>query len=270
MEYSHKVRTSNSIVPFNFLYSIFSGYLLRCVQSGFGSVTHLILDEVHERELNTDLLQIFIRDAIEQYEQLKIILMSATMNASLFSQYFGGAEIINIPGRSFEVDVLYMEKVLTITHYSTDEIKKYIDNALDHGTKQFELAALENLTLLAYQSTINASKSNAIDHQLLEHLIWHIHTTANETESILVFLPGYQDIMSQKRHIEKIFCRNGVQNFRLFVLHSGVDVESTVFGQMPHGIRKILLSTNIAETSVTINDVVSWTLFCTYINISFT
>lgn len=238
-----------------------SGYLLRCVQSDllFENVTHIILDEVHERELNTDLLQIFLRDAIALNPNMKIILMSATLNAPTFSQYFGNGVIVNVPGRLFQVNVFYMENILTMTNYSTDEMKGYMNNALAH---QMEHASLENLSLLAYQSTkSNANRSNVIDHQLLEHLIWHIHTTANEAESVLVFLPGYQDIMTQKGHIEKMFSRNGHQNFRLFILHSGVDVEDAVFGRMPHGTRKILLSINIAETSLTINDVVSSTFF---------
>lgn len=213
---------------------------------------------MHERELSTDLLQIFLRDATALNPHLKIILMSATLNASTFSQYFGNGEIVTVPGRLFKVDVYYLENIVTITKYATEQMKTYMNNALAHQSEhEMEQAALENLTLLAYQSTMNANKSNVIDHHLLEHLIWHIHSTANEAESILVFLPGYQDIMTQRGHIQKMFCRNGAQNFRLFVLHSGVDVEAAVFGQMPHGIRKILLSTNIAETSVTINDVVS-------------
>lgn len=339
--------------------------MLRCVKSGFGNVTHLILDEVHESELNTDLLQIFIRDAIAENPSLKIILMSATLNAPTFRQYFGNGEIINVPGRLFEVEVFYLEKILTTTKYLSQEMKDYIENHGDstiqcidmateievsnedakfyeecldecltsndispfdqilylikdenipvdfvhkvknrtalgvaaekgftdvvkqlltlnanpmftdhHGKNAFDYAKinghgdcynalayqmeqLENLTSLAYQSTINPKKPNAIDHQLLEHLILHIHTTANRAESILVFLPGIQDIVMQKEHIEKMFSRNGIQNFCLFLLHSSVEVESKVFRRMSQGIRKIILSTNIAETSLTINDVVS-------------
>lgn len=338
------------------------------MKNAFDNFTHIILDEVHEQDLNTDLLQIFLRDAISSKPSLKIVLMSATLNASKFSQYFGNAEIITIPGRLFEVEVFYLEKILTSTEYLSDEMKEYMENqrestsqcidmaaeaeisnedakfyeeCLDrclasndashfdqiiylindenmpvdfvhrtenrtalgvavekgfidvvkqlltlnanpmftdpHGKTAFDYAkinghssccnALNNqmersLTSLAYQSTLNQNKPNAIDHQLLKHLILNIHITANEDESILVFLPGYHDIITQREHIERLFHRDGLQNFRLFILHSNVDVENKVFCRMSHGIRKIILSTNIAETSVTINDVVSWILFC--------
>lgn len=114
--------------------------------------------------------------------------------------------------------------------------------------------ALKQYTLTAYQLTL----FNDIDHDLLYHVISYIHKTKPTDGSILVFLPGYDDIMKQKDMIEQRFQAN---NFQLFVLHSGVNGSNTseqlrVFESMPTGIRKIILSTNIAETSLTINDVV--------------
>lgn len=115
--------------------------------------------------------------------------------------------------------------------------------------------ALQQFTLTAYQMT----GFNEIDHELLQHVIAHIHLEKPTDGSILVFLPGYEDIMTQKEMIETRF---QVNNYQLFVLHSGVNgtnsaEQTRVFDRMPQGIRKIILSTNIAETSLTINDVVS-------------
>lgn len=112
---------------------------------------------------------------------------------------------------------------------------------------------------LAYQMTNRRlMSSNSIDHELLQHVIMYIHTEKPIDGSILVFLPGYNDIMQQKRMIVNRFFMN---NYQLFVLHSQVNgsnakEQKKVFHRMPAGIRKIILSTNIAETSVTINDVV--------------
>lgn len=114
--------------------------------------------------------------------------------------------------------------------------------------------ALRQFTLTAYLMT----GFNEIDHELLQHVILHIHLEKPTDGSILVFLPGYEDIMTQKEMIETRFQAN---NYQLFVLHSGVNgtnssEQTRVFDRMPQGIRKIILSTNIAETSLTINDVV--------------
>ncbi len=59
------------------------------VGSTLQSVSHVVLDEVHERDLLTDFLMIILRDLLRQRRDLKVILMSATLNANMFSAYFG-------------------------------------------------------------------------------------------------------------------------------------------------------------------------------------
>lgn len=53
------------------------------------SISHLVLDEIHERNLQSDVLLIIVKDLLNLRDDLKIILMSATLNAEKFSQYFG-------------------------------------------------------------------------------------------------------------------------------------------------------------------------------------
>lgn len=60
-------------------------------------VSHLLVDEIHERGINEDFLLIILRDLIPNRPDLRIILMSATINADLFSKYFGNAPILHIP-----------------------------------------------------------------------------------------------------------------------------------------------------------------------------
>lgn len=54
------------------------------------SISHLVLDEIHERNLQSDVLLIIVKDLLSLRDDLKIILMSATLNAEKFSKYFGG------------------------------------------------------------------------------------------------------------------------------------------------------------------------------------
>lgn len=70
---------------------------LQIQESNLTGVSHLIVDEIHERGLNEDFLIIILRDLLPRRPDLRIILMSATINANLFSQYFGNAPVIHIP-----------------------------------------------------------------------------------------------------------------------------------------------------------------------------
>jgi len=60
-------------------------------------VSHIIIDEIHEQGMNEDFLLIVVRELLVNRVDLKVVLMSATFNANLFSSYFGNAPIINIP-----------------------------------------------------------------------------------------------------------------------------------------------------------------------------
>jgi HrpA-like RNA helicase len=61
-------------------------------------VSHIFVDEIHERDLNTDFLLIILRELLKKRPELKLILMSATLDATLFSSYFGDCPVIEIPG----------------------------------------------------------------------------------------------------------------------------------------------------------------------------
>lgn len=83
--------------------------------------SHLILDEIHERDIMSDFLLTLIKQVITKRKDLKLILMSATLNSEKFSDYFGGCEHINIPGFTFPVEEYYLEDVLELTDFSFGE-----------------------------------------------------------------------------------------------------------------------------------------------------
>ncbi|CAN0847569.1 DExH-box ATP-dependent RNA helicase DExH1 [Linum grandiflorum] len=96
-----------------------TGVLLRqLVQDpNLTGVTHLLVDEIHERGMNEDFLLIILRDLLPRRPDLRLILMSATINANLFSKYFGNAPTIHIPGFTFPVAEFFLEDLLEKSRY---------------------------------------------------------------------------------------------------------------------------------------------------------
>lgn len=82
------------------------------------NVTHVFVDEVHERSIESDFLLMVLRDMLPKRTSdrpLKIVLMSATLDASLFHDYFWDAPSLKFPGRTFPVTELYLEDILDVT-----------------------------------------------------------------------------------------------------------------------------------------------------------
>ena len=93
------------------------GVLLRKLEGGLRGVSHVIVDEIHERDVNSDFIMVVLRDMIHVYPDLRIILMSATIDTSLFSQYFNNCPVIEIPGRAYPVQEYFLEDCVEMTRF---------------------------------------------------------------------------------------------------------------------------------------------------------
>ncbi|VVA90212.1 unnamed protein product [Arabis nemorensis] len=96
-----------------------NGILLRVlVGKGGGScipdITHIIVDEIHERDCYSDFMLAIIRDFLPANPHLRLILMSATLDAERFSGYFGGCPIVQVPGFTYPVRTYYLEDALSV------------------------------------------------------------------------------------------------------------------------------------------------------------
>ncbi|KAK8301750.1 hypothetical protein V6Z12_D04G043700 [Gossypium hirsutum] len=102
----------------------------RSKREDISDMTHIIMDEIHERDCFCDFMLAIIRDILPSYPHLRVVLMSATLDSERFSQYFGGCPIIRVPGFTYPVRSFYLEDVLSILK-STDDNHLISANASD-------------------------------------------------------------------------------------------------------------------------------------------
>lgn len=239
-----------------------TGILLRRLQCDpdLASVSHVFVDEVHERDLNTDFLLIVLKDLLVRRKYLKLVLMSATLNANAFSDYFAGCPVVSIPGRAYPVQENRLEDVLQLTGYVVQEGSDYAAKTSASRPARLSKSALQKKYDPKYTSSVINSLAivdeTIINFELIACLVENI-AVSNAEGAILVFLPGMMEIT---KAIEEIYKREFFQSSKakVYPLHSSLSTkeQTSVFEVPPAGIRKIVVATNIAETSITIEDVV--------------
>lgn len=84
-------------------------------------ITHIIMDEIHERDRYSDFMLAIMRDMLPLYPHLRLVLMSATIDTARFSQYFGGCPVIQVPGFTYPVKTYYLEDVLSAVKSNNDD-----------------------------------------------------------------------------------------------------------------------------------------------------
>ncbi|KAJ1980823.1 hypothetical protein H4R35_000971 [Dimargaris xerosporica] len=116
----YQIRMDSRSHPRNLLTFCTTGVLLKRLETDrqLQGITHIVLDEVQERTLESDFLMLVLRDLVtQQRPDLRLILMSATIDRTLFSRYFDNCPIIEIPGRTFPVTAFYLEDTVRLTRY---------------------------------------------------------------------------------------------------------------------------------------------------------
>ena len=116
----YTIRLESKATPNTRLLFCTTGILLKRLEEDptLNNVTHVFVDEVHERSIESDFLLMVLRDMLPKRttdRPLKVVLMSATLDASLFHDYFWGAPSVKFPGRTFPVTELYLEDALEVT-----------------------------------------------------------------------------------------------------------------------------------------------------------
>lgn len=226
----------------------------------FQDITHVVLDEVHERTIDSDFLLVVLRRLMQKRPDLKLILMSATLEAQRFSTYLGGVPVLNIPGRTFPVEMKYLEDAVEMTNYrlSEDESFTALDEDMDEPPTDAAVgdsAGSLQATLDGYsrqtRETVLKFDEYRMDYQLIKKLLLKIASApdmVHYSKAILVFMPGLAEIRRLNDEIlsEPQFQRGWI----VHALHSSIASEDQekAFVVPPEGTRKIVIATNIAET----------------------
>ncbi len=166
----------------------------------------IILDEAHERSLNIDFLLGYMKLLLARRRDLKLIISSATMDAAAFSDFFGGAPVINVEGRTYHVDMHYMPP-----RNSEEELPEHIARAVTW---------------------------------LSEY---------DDKGDVLVFLPGEREIRDCAAELEALALPQ-TDILPLFA-RLGLGEQQRIF-HPTRGRRRIVLATNVAETSLTIPGII--------------
>ncbi|KAL8690220.1 MAG: hypothetical protein Q9218_004283 [Villophora microphyllina] len=245
-----------------------TGIVMRMLEASddLGEITHLVLDEIHERSIESDFLLIVLRKLLARRPTLKVVLMSATVDAVKFASYFGGAPVLTVPGRTFPVETKFLEDALEATNFSNGDFPKggplnddydEADDSSPERTLPDPQTALKGYSART-RSTLTKFDEYRVNYSLIQSLLEMIATNPRYiafSKAILVFLPGIAEI----RRLNTMLTSHNAFSFgwHIHSLHSTIAMEEQekAFAIPPPRHRKIVLSTNIAETGVTIPDV---------------
>ncbi|KAH9932077.1 P-loop containing nucleoside triphosphate hydrolase protein [Epithele typhae] len=222
-----------------------TGVVLRRLGSGdkLQEVTHVVVDEVHERSVDGDFLLLELRELLKTHSELKVVLMSATINHEVFVKYFNNAPLLTIPGFTHPVEDIYLEDLLPKLSYRpssgrSQKQKKGSDDELPNVDEDVQKAAQIIM------------RNDFFDFDLIVATVDYIVANAKKRGAILIFLSGVQEI---RQCMDRL---RSVAGSKVFPLHANLtsDEQRKVFERIPQW--KIIVSTNVAETSVTIDDVI--------------
>ena len=208
---------------------------------------YIILDEIHERSIHTDILMMICKDLLmnKRKHDLKLIIMSATLDPKKYMEYFYTKALIKVQGRKFPIKV-----------YNISEEKEENNNLSKNNLIKDKESDYYDLISKYIDRCLNCILQIVLSEK-----------EEDKTGDILVFLPGQEDIedlqellKSKKEEINNELPNNNIE-FKVLPLYGSLpsNQQLKIFRPLKNKkgktIRKIILATNIAETSLTIKNI---------------
>ncbi|XP_013915067.1 PREDICTED: putative ATP-dependent RNA helicase TDRD9 [Thamnophis sirtalis] len=214
--------------------------------------THIFIDEIHERTEDMDLLLLVIRKLLRTNSRfVKVILMSATIDCQEFANYFAlpvrnklyPAYVFQVEGKPHVIDKYYLDDLKPVLSHIKIPLQ-IIEEPLIHPV-MYKAA----IALIQWFDELETKENGDRNLEFV-----------SERGSVLVFLPGLAEIT----YLLELLTNMVHRRLQVYPLHSSVTLEeqNNVFLAPVPGYRKILLSTNIAQSSVTVPDVKYVIDFC--------
>jgi len=215
----YKIRFKDKVSSQTYLKLMTDGILLAEIQGDrfLNDYDTLIIDEAHERSLNIDFLLGYLKQLLPKRPDLKLIITSATIDTERFSRHFNNAPVIEVSGRTYPVEVRY--RPLLIENNTTNDEKEL-------KKKDIQQALLDAVDELA---AIDIKQGKSPGH-------------------ILIFFSGEREIREAAESLRKHHPPQ-TEILPLYARLSGTE-QSRVFSKAKH--RRIVLATNVAETSLTV------------------
>ena len=288
-------------------------------KSNMNNYTHLILDEVHERDINIDFVLVLVKHFLSENKNIKLVLMSATISTVLFANYFSKSSIETISTKEYEYEEenekelaegddengdndempfqfewyvpttdkegapvpktkavemsedaapvieikehvhkvfeFYIHDIMKCIKTTYDKLNNYKDEKNGINPIGLESKFYIKDFVFSFDKRIPSIEENM--YNVCLHLIECIHLKMvhpnDRNSSILVFLPGLGEILAFKTYLLDHF--SFPDKIEILTLHSNISDEDQqkVFKDF-NGKRKVILATNIAESSITIHD----------------
>jgi len=272
-EIGYKIRFENVTTPnVTKLTYMTDGVLLREIIDDplLTNYNIIIIDEAHERSIETDILLGLMKKACKQRSDLKLLVMSATLNMVKFSDFFDECPIFSIPGRLYDIDIFYQKNL----NFSTSK-SKYVSLAVDTALNIHQNQSLGHiLVFLTGQSEIerackeikelekeldystfpyNIKLFNQIgsrDSEIMEKLRDRVFDHENENVKNNYYHNHSNNLSSSLSYSQEDDSMY-IKGLYIFPIYSVLETrhQKSIFKEVPPGYRKVIFATNIAQVN---------------------